>query len=112
MIVKYTRNRNDSFPRFSSSAPPTLLPPPQRGGRPHRKGHSIAGITPLGRRLFSEGGGDDAKNAMPPKMALGQGMLFALLGEGKEGGANQIFAEENRDFSQNMRKKSKVYLTK
>ncbi len=36
-----------------------------------------------GRRLFSRGGGKNAsKIVVPPKMTLGEEILFALLGEG------------------------------
>ncbi len=45
-------------------------------------------------------------------MALGEWILFALLREGVEGEGGRdksIFAEENRDFCENMRKKSKDF---
>ena len=35
-----------------------------------------------GRRLFPEGMKSASKIVVPPKMALGEGILFALLGEG------------------------------
>ncbi len=34
-----------------------------------------------GHRLFSRGGKNASKIVRPPKMALGEGILFALLGE-------------------------------
>ncbi len=36
----------------------------------------------MGADFFPEGGKNAQKNLIPPKMALGEGILFALLGEG------------------------------
>ncbi len=36
----------------------------------------------VGANFFPEGGKNASKIVIPPKMALGEGILFALLGEG------------------------------
>ncbi len=39
----------------------------------------------MGADFFPEGGKNASKNFMPPKMALGEGILFSFLGEGRRG---------------------------
>ena len=47
--------------------------------------------------FFQRGGRMHQQIVVPQKMALGEGILFALLGEGGRGETNHFFAEENRD---------------
>ncbi len=54
---------------------------------------SSRGLT-HGRRLFSRGRKNASKKIIPPKMALGEGLLYALRGEVEKGGrgsGKQIF---------------------
>ena len=62
----------------------------------------------MGADFFREA----SKFFVPRKMALGEGILFALQGRGRggEGGGGQTnFLQEKTDFCENMRKKSKVF---
>ncbi len=65
-----------------------------------------------GRRLFSIGGGENAsKIVIPPKMALGERILFAFQEERLRGGrgrTNQFFAEK-KGFLWKDKKESKVF---
>ncbi len=66
-----------------------------------------------GRRLFSRGGEECLKNCYTPKNGSRGGDTFCFprggVEGGKGGGTNHIFAEENKDFCENTRKKSKVF---
>ena len=66
-----------------------------------------------GRRLFSRGGEECLKNCYTPKNGSRGGDTFCSprggVEGGKGGGTNHIFAKENKDFCENMRKKSKVF---
>ena len=65
-------SRSALFPSMvSPPPPPATLPPPL-----------LWVVITHGRRLFSRGGEECLKNCYTPKMALGEGILFALLGEG------------------------------
>ncbi len=63
------------------------------GGGPTGKG-TVSLVSHLGADFFPKGGMTQKKFYAPPKMALGEGMLFALLGEGKEGGQTKFLQKK------------------
>ncbi len=68
----------------------------------------------MGADFFPEGGKNASKIVIPQKISLGEGIdTFCSprggVEGGKGGGTNHVFAEENKDFRENMRKKSKVF---
>ncbi len=62
---------------------------------------------------FSRGGEEYLKKCYTPKNGSRGGDTFCFprggVEGGKGGGTNHIFAEENKDFCENTRKKSKVF---
>ncbi len=62
----------------------------------------------MGADFFPERGENAPQIVIPPKIAQGEGILFALL-EGGRGGHKPNFCRgKNKNFCKNIRKKSKV----
>ncbi len=65
----------------------------------------------MGADIFHEIWEECLKKIAPKNVSRGGDIFCTSRGgvEGEKGGTNQIFAEENRDFCENMRKKSKLF---
>ncbi len=85
------------------------MPAPSGGGRQSEMEDNSSLRAHLGADFFPWEGGECLKRwSTPQKGSRGEGILFAHLGEGVEGGEGEIFKGEKLEFLQKQEKEKAI----